>query len=237
MGVRDDVCLVLHTSGTTAKPKIVPLHHENLACGALCIAQTPPRLGQPQCHAALSHSRHLNQRASETARVGMGRRNVSCAPACVSQETRPRVRAPRPLSSSSSSDSPPVALPYNCSPHSSLERLVSLALRSTLPFSSPSGLLPSHDRHGTRLCQPSTNSVSAPHTLAAQTPNGGSLESSLTIRRQWLSAEVQTVACSGPAVGAGRAVRGDRTLLHYSEAAAAAVAAAVAVAVAVAVLH
>lgn len=38
MGGRHDICLVLHTSGTTAKPKIVPLHHENLACGALCIA-------------------------------------------------------------------------------------------------------------------------------------------------------------------------------------------------------
>ena len=30
--------LVLHTSGTTAKPKIVPLTHENVATGSLCIA-------------------------------------------------------------------------------------------------------------------------------------------------------------------------------------------------------
>jgi oxalate---CoA ligase len=37
---RGDVCLVIHTSGTTAKPKIVPLNHENLAVGALCIKST-----------------------------------------------------------------------------------------------------------------------------------------------------------------------------------------------------
>ena len=37
---RDDTCLVLHTSGTTNKPKIVPLTHANVAAGALCIAST-----------------------------------------------------------------------------------------------------------------------------------------------------------------------------------------------------
>ena len=37
---RDSIALVLHTSGTTSKPKIVPLTHENVACGALCIAST-----------------------------------------------------------------------------------------------------------------------------------------------------------------------------------------------------
>ena len=39
-GGRGEVCLVLHTSGTTSKPKIVPLTHENLCVGALCIAST-----------------------------------------------------------------------------------------------------------------------------------------------------------------------------------------------------
>ena len=38
LSARSDVALVLHTSGTTAKPKIVPLHHENLVVGALQIA-------------------------------------------------------------------------------------------------------------------------------------------------------------------------------------------------------
>jgi len=37
---RNDLSLVLHTSGTTKKPKIVPLTHANIACGALCIAST-----------------------------------------------------------------------------------------------------------------------------------------------------------------------------------------------------
>jgi len=37
---RDDLALVLHTSGTTKKPKIVPLTHANIACGAQCIAST-----------------------------------------------------------------------------------------------------------------------------------------------------------------------------------------------------
>mmetsp|Transcript_76484 Transcript_76484/g.159129 ORF Transcript_76484/g.159129 Transcript_76484/m.159129 type:complete len:584 (+) Transcript_76484:109-1860(+) len=37
---REDLALVLHTSGTTKKPKIVPLTHANIACGAKCIAST-----------------------------------------------------------------------------------------------------------------------------------------------------------------------------------------------------
>jgi acyl-CoA synthetase (AMP-forming)/AMP-acid ligase II len=37
---REQLALVLHTSGTTKKPKIVPLTHQNIACGALCIAST-----------------------------------------------------------------------------------------------------------------------------------------------------------------------------------------------------
>ncbi|KAJ1458736.1 hypothetical protein M885DRAFT_512537 [Pelagophyceae sp. CCMP2097] len=37
---RGDCALVLHTSGTTKKPKIVPLSHGNLTCGALCIRAT-----------------------------------------------------------------------------------------------------------------------------------------------------------------------------------------------------
>jgi acyl-CoA synthetase (AMP-forming)/AMP-acid ligase II len=36
----DDVALVLHTSGTTARPKIVPLTHTNLAASALHIGRT-----------------------------------------------------------------------------------------------------------------------------------------------------------------------------------------------------
>jgi len=35
---RDHICLVLHTSGTTKKPKIVPITHESMAIGGLCHA-------------------------------------------------------------------------------------------------------------------------------------------------------------------------------------------------------
>jgi len=35
---RDHVCLVLHTSGTTRKPKIVPITHESMAIGGKCHA-------------------------------------------------------------------------------------------------------------------------------------------------------------------------------------------------------
>ena len=37
---RQDVALVLHTSGTTNKPKVVPLTHGNISCGGLCIMST-----------------------------------------------------------------------------------------------------------------------------------------------------------------------------------------------------
>jgi hypothetical protein len=37
---RDDTCLLLHTSGTTLKPKLVPLTHRNLGTAALCIRST-----------------------------------------------------------------------------------------------------------------------------------------------------------------------------------------------------
>lgn len=37
---RQDIALLLHTSGTTKKPKIVPLTHENICVGAQCIAST-----------------------------------------------------------------------------------------------------------------------------------------------------------------------------------------------------
>ncbi|CAE7365786.1 unnamed protein product [Symbiodinium natans] len=35
---REHVCLVLHTSGTTKKPKIVPITHESMAIGGMCHA-------------------------------------------------------------------------------------------------------------------------------------------------------------------------------------------------------
>ena len=37
---REDIALVLHTSGTTNKPKVVPLTHGNITTGGLCISST-----------------------------------------------------------------------------------------------------------------------------------------------------------------------------------------------------
>ena len=51
---RDDVCLVLHTSGTTNKPKLVPLTHANVATGALCIASTLQLRAAPHGDIALN---------------------------------------------------------------------------------------------------------------------------------------------------------------------------------------
>jgi acyl-coenzyme A synthetase/AMP-(fatty) acid ligase len=65
---RHDIALVLHTSGTTAKPKIVPLHHENLAVGSTCIASalklTPQKLClnvMPVCARQLRPNPHPHQ--------------------------------------------------------------------------------------------------------------------------------------------------------------------------------
>lgn len=46
---RSDLALVLHTSGTTKKPKIVPLTHENITCGAQCIASTVQMAPEDVC--------------------------------------------------------------------------------------------------------------------------------------------------------------------------------------------
>src|SRR5438046_3067135 len=45
----EDVALVLHTSGTTSKPKIVPLTHRNLACSAQSIARSLELTPQDRC--------------------------------------------------------------------------------------------------------------------------------------------------------------------------------------------
>jgi acyl-CoA synthetase (AMP-forming)/AMP-acid ligase II/acetyltransferase-like isoleucine patch superfamily enzyme/acyl carrier protein len=45
----DDVALVLHTSGTTARPKIVPLSHSNLCSSGRHIARTLELTGHDRC--------------------------------------------------------------------------------------------------------------------------------------------------------------------------------------------
>jgi acyl-CoA synthetase (AMP-forming)/AMP-acid ligase II len=44
-----DIALVLHTSGTTRKPKLVPLTHSNLILGALCIKDTLSLSSSERC--------------------------------------------------------------------------------------------------------------------------------------------------------------------------------------------
>ena len=56
----DDVALVLHTSGTTSRPKIVPLTQRNVTASARNIARTlalSPRRPLPEHHAAVPHPR------------------------------------------------------------------------------------------------------------------------------------------------------------------------------------
>ena len=57
---RGDIALVLHTSGTTSRPKIVPLTHTNLTASAYHIGEHAfPARGRclPQHHAAVPHPR------------------------------------------------------------------------------------------------------------------------------------------------------------------------------------
>ena len=53
-----DLALVLHTSGTTKKPKIVPLTHRNLAHGIQCAAHTPSTMlhALAKCYAPLRNA-------------------------------------------------------------------------------------------------------------------------------------------------------------------------------------
>ena len=56
----DDIALLLHTSGTTSRPKLVPLSHANLAASAAHIGATlalDAGRPLPQHHAALPHPR------------------------------------------------------------------------------------------------------------------------------------------------------------------------------------
>jgi acyl-CoA synthetase (AMP-forming)/AMP-acid ligase II len=56
----DDVALILHTSGTTSRPKIVPLSHRNVCASARNISQTLQLTEsdiEPAHHAAVPHPR------------------------------------------------------------------------------------------------------------------------------------------------------------------------------------
>jgi len=63
----DDVALVLHTSGTTSRPKIVPLSHANVCASAGNIQTT---LSLPQRDASFSHSWSDGGRACDARKRG-----------------------------------------------------------------------------------------------------------------------------------------------------------------------
>jgi acyl-CoA synthetase (AMP-forming)/AMP-acid ligase II/Leucine-rich repeat (LRR) protein len=46
---REDVALVMHTSGTTRRPKVVPIIHRHLASGVLCVVSTLKLTRQDTC--------------------------------------------------------------------------------------------------------------------------------------------------------------------------------------------
>ena len=87
----DDVALVLHTSGTTSRPKIVPLRQRNLARSAAGIAESlalTHRDRSLQGHAAVPHPRAAGRAAGAGCRRG---------------ERSPAPRASTPSGSSASS--------------------------------------------------------------------------------------------------------------------------------------
>ncbi|CAJ1442054.1 unnamed protein product [Effrenium voratum] len=76
---RKDVALVLHTSGTTKKPKIVPLTHENLTVGALCIKSTLQRKPEDVC-LNLMPLYHIHGLSVNVLATAMSGASVICSP-------------------------------------------------------------------------------------------------------------------------------------------------------------
>ena len=76
----EDVALVLHTSGTTSRPKIVPLRHVNITASACHIGETlalTPDDVLPQHHAAVPHPRPDRRDAVAASAAGAA---VCCTP-------------------------------------------------------------------------------------------------------------------------------------------------------------
>ena len=93
---RDDVALVLHTSGTTARPKIVPLTHRNVTASARNIARTlalSPRRRLPERDAAVPHPRadrgDARRRSRAAARSSARRASTRCASSAGSMRSGP----------------------------------------------------------------------------------------------------------------------------------------------------
>lgn len=74
-----DTALVLHTSGTTARPKIVPLSHRNLALSAASVAETLRLLPGDRCLNVMPLF-HIHGLVAALLASIHGRASVACAP-------------------------------------------------------------------------------------------------------------------------------------------------------------
>eukprot|EP00403_Amphidinium_massartii_P041626 CAMPEP_0178439384 /NCGR_PEP_ID=MMETSP0689_2-20121128/36127_1 /TAXON_ID=160604 /ORGANISM="Amphidinium massartii, Strain CS-259" /LENGTH=578 /DNA_ID=CAMNT_0020061909 /DNA_START=55 /DNA_END=1791 /DNA_ORIENTATION=+ len=93
---REDLALVLHTSGTTKKPKIVPLTHANICCGAQCIASTVELKAEDICCNTMPlfhiHGQIVNLLASIVAGA-----QIKCVPGVFHVETFVKALGTEPM--------------------------------------------------------------------------------------------------------------------------------------------
>eukprot|EP00658_Telonema_sp_P-2_P007124 TRINITY_DN12655_c0_g1_i1.p1 TRINITY_DN12655_c0_g1~~TRINITY_DN12655_c0_g1_i1.p1 ORF type:complete len:744 (+),score=118.13 TRINITY_DN12655_c0_g1_i1:24-2255(+) len=75
----DSPVLMLHTSGTTNRPKLVPLSAQNLGCAALCVANTLKLQSRDVC-LNMMPLHHLHGIAVNVLATGIAGGSVVCAP-------------------------------------------------------------------------------------------------------------------------------------------------------------
>ena len=76
---REDVALVMHTSGTTRRPKVVPIVHMHLGIGAACVASTL-RLRRDDCCLNVMPLFHLHGLMVNVLATCAGGARLACAP-------------------------------------------------------------------------------------------------------------------------------------------------------------
>ena len=75
----DDIALLLHTSGTTSRPKLVPLSHQNLCASALNVCRTL-RLSEDDCCPSVMPLFHIHGLVAALLASLAAGGNVVCAP-------------------------------------------------------------------------------------------------------------------------------------------------------------
>ena len=76
---REDVALVMHTSGTTRRPKVVPIVHRHLGIGAACVASTL-QLRRDDCCLNVMPLFHLHGLMVSVLATCAGGARLACAP-------------------------------------------------------------------------------------------------------------------------------------------------------------